>query len=162
MNPYDYAMQLEKEGQELYLDFAQKAPEKGMAAIFRELAGREQKHYETFQAMKENQSVDMPEADFMQQVKDIFAGWRNLKDQEPYDQSQADLYKKALEVEKRSIDFYAQEEKKINDQKQKKIFLQITEEERKHYEIIENVIEFMLKPHRWVEHPMFSKVGEEY
>ena len=40
--------------------------------------------------------------------------------------------------------------------------LKIAKEEKNHYNIVENIIELLLKPERWVEHAMFTKIGEEY
>ena len=54
MNIFDYAMQIEKEGEVLYAQFSKNAPNEGMTKIFTELAEQERKHYEIFKKMKEN------------------------------------------------------------------------------------------------------------
>jgi rubrerythrin len=78
------------------------------------------------------------------------------------DSAQKDIYRKALDVEQKSIDLYSEKAQEIEDPEQKDMFLKIADEEKKHYQIVENIIGFMEKPEQWVEHAMFTKVGEEY
>ena len=75
---------------------------------------------------------------------------------------QADLYRKALDIEQKSIDFYTEKSKEVKDEKQQAIFLKIADEEKKHYDIVENIVDFISKPERWVEHAEFNKIGEKY
>ncbi len=162
MNVFDYALELEKEGEKIYTDYAESAPEKGMATIFKELAAQEKKHYEIFQKMKTNDDVKPIESEYLKNIKDVFADWRENKDSFQFDIEQAKIYHKALTIEQKSIDLYTQTAAEAADQKQKEVLLNIAEEEKKHKAIIENLIAFMEKPDRWVEHAMFTKVGEEY
>jgi rubrerythrin len=162
MNIFDYAMQLEKEGENLYQEFAKLAPNKGMAVIFTILAEQEKRHYEIFEKMKHNQAVSLTETSFLRGIKSIFEEWKNSKEKFNFNVSQGVVYSKALNVEKKSIDFYTEKSKETADAKQKEILLRIAGEERNHYRIIENIIEFINKPEIWVENAEFSKIGEEY
>jgi rubrerythrin len=161
MSPYDFAMELEKEGESLYREFAESAPEKGMATIFLELAAQEKNHYETFRKMKDNQETQKEETSYVN-IQNVFKDWKkNAKDMQ-IDSAQKDIYRKALDVEQKSIDLYSEKAQEIEDPEQKDMFLKIADEEKKHYQIVENIIGFMEKPEQWVEHAMFTKVGEEY
>lgn len=162
MNTYDYAMQIEKEGEALYTEFAKTAPNKGMQTIFAELAEQEKKHFEIFKKMKENQAANINETPFLDHVKSIFAEWKSNKDKFNFNISQADLYRKALDIEKKSIEFYTETSKEVKDEKQKELFLKIADEEKKHYEVMINIIEFITAPERWIENAEFSKIDKEY
>lgn len=162
MNIFDYAMQMEKEGEVLYKNFAKDSPQKGLATIFTGLAEQEHKHYKTFKKMKNSEEPESSDTTFLNDVKSIFTEWKKEKNKFNFNISQSDLYRKALEIEQKSIDFYMDKSKEINDAKQKEIFERIANEERSHYEVMENIIEFIITPERWVEHAEFSKIGEEY
>ncbi|MFH2146248.1 MAG: ferritin family protein [Candidatus Omnitrophota bacterium] len=162
MNIFDYAMQIEKEGDALYTEFARTAPNKGMTTIFTELAEQEKKHYEIFKKMKERQDVSIAGTSSLSNSKGVFAKWKEEKNKFDFNISQADLYRKALEIEQKSIDFYMDKSREADNIKQKKIFEGIADEERAHYDVVENVIEFITKPERWVENAEFGKMREEY
>ncbi len=160
MNIFDYAMQIEEEGEVLYAQFSKNAPNKGMTKIFTDLAVQERKHYEMFKKMKLNNDVEISDTPFWDNVKSIFADWKSNKNKFNFDISQADLYRKALDIEKKSIDFYTEKSKEVKDVKQKQLFLKIADEEKKHYAVMENIIEFITMPERWFENAEFS-IGEE-
>ncbi|MFH1359816.1 MAG: ferritin family protein [Candidatus Omnitrophota bacterium] len=162
MNIFDYAMQIEKEGEALYLEFAKAAGEKGLYVIFTELAQQENRHNEIFKKMKENQEAAVADIPFLENVKSVFADWKQNKDKINFKVPQADLYRRALEIEQKSVDLYTQEAGKVEDEKQKAMFMKIADEERNHYHVVENIIEFITKPKQWVEHAEFTKIGEEY
>ena len=162
MNIFDYAMQMEKEGEVLYKSFAKNSPQKGLATIFTGLAEQEHKHYKTFKKMKNSEEFESIDTNFLDDVKGVFTEWKKEKNKFNFNISQADLYRKALDIEKKSIDFYLEKSKEVNGDKQKQVFEKIANEEKSHYEIMENIIEFITKPERWVEHAEFSKIGEEY
>ncbi|MDP8265901.1 MAG: ferritin family protein [Candidatus Aceula meridiana] len=162
MHILDFAMQVELRGQELYKDFEKSAPNQGMKTIFRMLHDQEKKHFETFQRMKEKKDIEFSQDSFLDDVKNIFTGWKENKDKIDFSLLQADVYRKALDLEKKSIDFYKDKAKESNDANEKEIFDKIAKEEKTHFDIIENMIDFITKPERWVENAEFNKIGEEY
>ena len=61
------------------------------------------------------------------------------------------LYRKARELEKQSMDFYKQKAQEENNPEHQALFEQLAKEERKHFFIMDNLVEFMAKPERWLE-----------
>lgn len=158
MNIFDQAMEIEKEGEALYRQFALEAPEKGMKNIFTWLADQELKHYRIFQLLKACKPASVAESTTLSDVKDIFEEW---KDKTPCIEAnipQAELYRKALEVENKSILVY----EKYVSAPQKEIFLKIAAEEKSHKHIVENIIEFVTKPEVWAENAEFSHLDPDY
>ncbi len=162
MDIYDIAMRLEKEGEALYRGFARKSLEKGLAVIFIELAEEEKKHWEILRQMKEKTGGLTQEDVVYKSPKNVFRGWEILRSSMRLDMSQTDLYRLALGMEHRSIDFYTRQAQQTTDTVKKQVFERIIDEEKRHCELIENIIEFLSAPERWVENAEFSKVGEEY
>ena len=52
MDIYEYAMQMEKDGEDLYREVASRTANKGLRTILAMLADAEVKHYKLFQNMK--------------------------------------------------------------------------------------------------------------
>ncbi len=151
MDIYEYAMQMEKDGESLYREVASKTGNGGLKTILTMLADAEVKHYRLFQNMKKNDKVGMPDSPILNDVKNVFIQMREKKQFEA-DASQIELYKKAQDIEKQSRDFYLDKAEEVVPE-QKKIFLKIAEEEKRHYLILENIIRFVSQPDIWLENP---------
>jgi rubrerythrin len=146
---YEYAMQLEKDGENFYREVVSKTGNKGLKTILTMLADAEVRHYKLFQNMKNNDKVGMPDSPILNDVKNIFIEMREKKQFEA-DVSEVELYKKAQGIEEQTRDFYlAKAGEVVPDQKE--IFLKIAQEEKRHYLILENIIRFVSQPDIWLE-----------
>ena len=161
MNVFDFAMNMEKEGEQFYRELAQKSSDKGLERIFNMLADDEVKHYETFQKMKDEEDTENAETQILQNAKSIFAQIKEENQEVNPDVNQVDLYKKAQDVEKENEDFYRQKAGEVDDEKHKEIFLKIADEEKRHYHLLHNIIEFVSRPQQWLEDAEFYHL-EEY
>ncbi|MEW5815090.1 MAG: ferritin family protein [Spirochaetota bacterium] len=56
MDIFDFAMQMEEDGKNFYLDLSRKTRDKGIHKILNLLAEAEVRHYNTLQAMKQRQT----------------------------------------------------------------------------------------------------------
>ena len=161
MNIFEQAMEIESEGMGLYRDFALEAPNRGMENIFTWLAEQEQKHYKVFKAMKFGKPATVAESTVLSDVKKIFEEW---KDQTPcieVNAPQTVLYRKALAVEKKSVEIY-EKYAETAPAPQKEIFQMIARQEKGHQVIMENIIEIVSKPEVWAENAEFSHLDEDY
>ena len=68
---------------------------------------------------------------------------------------------KAQDIEKKSRDFYTEKANEVKQEYQKDIFLKLAEEEKKHYFLLENIIDFISRPETWLENAEFNHL-EEY
>lgn len=151
MDIYEYAMQMEKDGENYYRELAQKAPNTGLMNILTMLADAEVVHYNTFKKMNENLNVELPETTILRDVKNVFAMMKGSGELSNISLSQIELYKKAQDIEKKSEDFYLNKAKEVEDVSQKRILLKIAGEENNHYLILENIINFISRPEQWLE-----------
>ena len=161
MNIYDYAMQMEKDGENYYRDSAQEINNVGIKKILNILADAEVKHYDILQKMEKNEKVQMPDTEILSNVKNIFVKMKEEKDTFGVNISQIELYKKAQEIEKKSQTFYLEKADEVNNQSQRDIFLKIADEEKKHYFILENILNFVSRPQNWLENAEWYHL-EEY
>jgi rubrerythrin len=161
MDVFDYAMQLEKDGEEYYRQGAARSASKGMEKIMTMLADAEVKHYNIFKQMKESKPFSLPEATILKDVKNIFASMKEEGGSEGIVASEADFYRKAQDIEKKTEDFYTEKASQVEDAAQKEMFLQVAKEENKHYFILDRIIEFVSRPEQWLENAEFYHI-EEY
>lgn len=153
MNIFEYAMQMEQDGRQYYLDMAEKTDSEQLKGILKQLADDELKHYNIFKAMKEGRTAEYNEAEkttILSSVKNVFD---HLKQQGNGFSSLADtrdVWAKAQKVEKDSEDFYREKANEV-DATQAHILNRIADEEHRHWVTIENVIKFLDRPQQWLE-----------
>lgn len=159
MNIFDVAIKMEDEGAVFYRDLANRATHDGFKAIFMMLAEDEERHKATFTAMKEGSEVSASTVDASVRATEIFKQFS--KEDMLGHTSEIALYEKALEIEMRSIELYSEQLEKVDDVAQKRIITKIIEEERRHYDLIDDIIVMVERPKSWVEDAEFG-VREEY
>ncbi len=160
MNIFDYAMQMEKDGEELYRDLAQKSGDEGIKRIFNMLADDEVKHYRALEDMKKEKEQEITDTTVLSDAKNIFS---QLKEEGKfeYELPQLELYKKAQDLEKKTESFYREKAEEAGKEYQKEMLLKIAEEEKKHYFLLDNMIEFVSRPQTWLENAEFYHL-EDY
>jgi rubrerythrin len=151
MDIYEYAMQMEKDGEDFYRELASKTPNKGLKTILTMLADAEVKHYSLFHTMQMHDNVQMADTPILNNVKNVFVTMKEQK-QTQANVAEIELYRKAQEIEKKSRDFYIEKAGQV-DASQKEVFLKIADEEKKHFFILEKLIDFVNRPNYWLENP---------
>ena len=153
-------MKMEQDGEGYYRELAKKSATPGLRNIFTMLANAEVVHYEIFKKMKENEKVKVADTKILSQVKNVFETMREEENLES-GITETELYHKAVEAEKRSREFYLSKAAEVKDAAQKEIFHKIADEEKKHYLILQEIIDFVSRPQTWLENPEWYHL-EEY
>ena len=157
---FEYAMQMEKDGENYYRQLAQQVANKGLQAILIMLADEEVKHYRAIEGMRQD-NYQMLETTILDDASNIFIEMKDQKEEFEPEQEQAKLYEKAQEIEKRSQQFYQEKANQTDKDNQKKLFEKLAKEEEKHYFLLENIIEFVSRPKQWLENAEWYHL-EEY
>ena len=163
MNIYEYAMQMEKDGEEYYRELGEKSGEKGLQFIFTLLAEEEVTHYNILEQMsRSDPNAELPEKDkeLLQSAKNVFAEMKEEIRNVSFEFPQVEFYRKALAAEEKSIQYYLEMSEKVESEAHKAIFLELAKEEKKHKFLMDNVIEFISKPQIWLEDAEFSRLDE--
>jgi rubrerythrin len=160
MNVFEYALEKEKYAQEYYTDLAQKCTNDGLKYILNMLAEEEGRHVNIIQNMQSVHPVLPEESKLLANVKETFAKMRDSKEKFDFNLSQIDLYKKAQEIEKSAKEHYLGKMNELKDETQKKIFQKLADEEQKHYNLLQNIIDFISKPQLWLENAEFNHIDE--
>jgi rubrerythrin len=152
-------MQMEQDGERLYRELAAQSREQGIARILTLLADDESKHYAVIVRMRESAPVQLTETEVLASAVNVFAGMRgqtfNL------DGTAVDLYRQAQDIERRSQEFYGTKAQEVSEPAHRELFLKIAEEEKRHYYLLDHVIDFLSRPYEWMENAEFSHL-EEY
>jgi rubrerythrin len=161
MNVFDFAMEMEDNGQEYYLNLAKSATLPGLKTIFTGLAEDEKKHYEIFRALKENQPPEaMTDTTLLDTAQDVFQrlprGDEALKDIA----GTLPAYQHAMQLEADSFRFYEEAAEKEDDSAVKALLLKIAGEEHKHFNILENLYHFVNAPNQHLAWAEFSNLDE--
>jgi rubrerythrin len=157
---FEYAMQMEKDGEDYYRRATQQTGNKGMKTILTMLADEEVKHYNILEKIK-TQKTQIVESEILTDAKNVFVQIKESGDSFDFDINEVELYKKARDIEKKSRDFYAEKANEVTEKYQKKLFLKLADEEQKHYVLMDNIIEFVSQPEHWLENAEFFHM-EDY
>lgn len=161
MNVFEFAMQMEKDGEAYYRQIADKTINPGLKKIFETLADEEVVHYNTFKMLAERKAANAVESNILTKSKNIFAvmkesGPVDLSDETP----QTEAYQKAMDAEKEAYTFYEEKAAEAENENEKEILLVFAREERRHYRLLENVLEFVSRPDSWIEDGEFVNIDK--
>jgi rubrerythrin len=159
MDLFEVAIKLEQEGIQFYTDLAKKAPDEGFANIFKMLADDEKKHESYFRALQKKSAPVSVNTTVIEAAKKVFKAFD--PDSFPPSTDQIPAYEEALAVEKKSIDFYKEQLPLVTDEEAKKALALILSEEKRHYEVLTEMLKLITRPHRWVEDAEFG-LREDY
>jgi rubrerythrin len=153
MQVFDFAMQMEKDGEAFYRDLAGKTEDTGLKGILDKLAGAEVKHYETLRQIKESRAADMADGQLRQDAKNIFRAMMDEGRTLDLGSTELGLYRQAREIEQKSYDFYTREAEALESPKARELFYRIADEEKLHVDLIGSIIEFVERPEpgNWLE-----------
>jgi len=162
MNVYEYAMKVEVEGEQYYRNLAKECDDAGLRQVFNMLADEEVKHFKTFEAMRNNAPIPtQEESDIFLNAKSIFEKFQGEKTCNNLEKDQVEAYKRALQLEEKSYEFYVQKAAEIDNPEQKAAFLKIAKEEEYHKTLMENIIEYITNPERFIESAEFHNSSKE-
>ena len=160
MNVYEFAMQMEQDGQAFYLKMAAQTADPGTQRILTMLADDEAKHYEVVRQLQAQATVpEMASTDILARARNVFAQMQgqSLDLHGP----QIEVYQQAQELERASQDFYRDKAQQAGDTSHKALLLKLADEEQRHDFLLDHMIEFVGRPQTWIEDAEFNHL-EEY
>lgn len=160
MDIFKYAMQIEKDGEDYYRQLTRQVTNKGLKTILTMLADEEVKHYHAIEKMQ-TAETHIAETTILGDVKNVFVQIKESGESFDLNIKQTELYRKAQDIEEKSRNFYLEKADEVDKEYQKSLFLKLAGEEKKHYFLLENIIEFVSRPEQWLENAEFYHL-EEY
>lgn len=149
---YEFALEFEKENREFYEECAGGTNDETLKNVFEELAAEEAKHEKIVQALADDRNVTSVKSDINMKAKDAFDKIaENFDEKDLMPEGQVDIYKKAKELEIKSKNFYKEHAEKSNNATVAKVFNELSAEEKKHEEILDNIITMVNRPNTWLD-----------
>lgn len=160
MNVYDFAMKMELDGKDFYKLLAKRTNLQGLKNIFFELAQDEQKHYELFAGLKNKNPLPFKPSSVLENSRNVFEALRAEKPATDELKDDLDAYRYAMKAEADSFRLYEEAAEKEPDQQTRALLLRIASEEQKHFNILQNVFDFVNAPHQYLAWGEFSNIDE--
>jgi rubrerythrin len=148
------ALDMEKTGYDIYMKAAQKTSNKLGKNTLEAIAAKELDHIKAIEEFAEKNTGRAIEAinpksksDYIRPIMDKLA--KSLDENVTKDSDLEKAYKVALELEKRSYDFYKKLNEESKDPQAKKFFEFLMGEENTHYELLSETLEYLNNPKDW-------------
>jgi rubrerythrin len=153
MNVFEFAMQMEKDGETFYRDLAQKTDNTGLRTILTMIADEEVKHYNIFKALRDGTpgGESLPASDMIENSLNIFKQMSDSGEKFPDDEGNKAHYQKAKEIEEKAARFYTEKANETDNAQDKELLFQIAEEEWRHARLFQEFIDFVSAPDSWME-----------
>lgn len=154
MNVFEFAMKMELDGKAHYEKLASETGVEGLKAIFTNLADDEQRHYDTIKAIQAGADQKVIETEALDKAKNLFQGFIDNTGIANSLAESLSGYQYARKVEAESVRYYEAAASKESNPEIAQLLLLIANEEKKHYNIMDNLCDFTLKPKyflAWVE-----------
>lgn len=164
MNVFEFAMKMEKDGQAYYEEHAAKESNAALKKIWLQLAKDEIKHYEIFRRMKDGEigaaaKMSAMGTEILNTAKTVFEELAAKKEEFKFSKDAFAAWEKAQDVEIETEEFYRQKQEEETDPQIKKAFGLLADEENKHVNLIEHVLDFLHEPKSWLEDAEWGNIG---
>ncbi len=156
MNPMEFAINLEKNGEKYYREQAEKYKGTSVFNIFVMLANDENYHAQILEKKLANKEFELKDTAVVDESKDIFSKAEEFSSDIFSEPRQVDLLREALDKEEESIDLYQKLYDEAGNEEDSRLFMFLINEEKKHYKTIDELIKMHRHAEEWVEDAEFG------
>lgn len=160
MNIFATALKMELDGEQFYKEQAAKNSGNNLESVFAVLAKTEKKHAKLIEKRMQGKEISEQEID-LQAGEHVFSGLEDYKTGVLSVPKQLDVYRFALDIEKKSIDHYQGMLAQAEEDQDKDLLNFLIAQEKDHYKLFEQLVEMVKRPEDWVENAEFGN-REEY
>lgn len=160
MNIYEFAMKMELDGKAYYEKMAAETAVTAVKSIFTSLAVDEQKHYEVIQSIKDGANPEMADSAVLETAKNLFEELAADRNMVGSLKKSLDAYQHARKIEADSVKLYEDMAKYEEDPETVQLLLRIANEEKKHFNIMDNLYDYILAPQNYLAWGEFSNLKE--
>ncbi|THB70409.1 MAG: hypothetical protein D6B25_20160 [Desulfobulbaceae bacterium] len=155
MDMFEFSIQMEKDAESLYRKMADEAPVEGIKKVLLMLAEDEVHHRVAIENLQKKLDVD-PAPGTALDIKTVFDEMKDDKELTNISVDAVEDYQKAVEIEKRGMEFYQEKFSEADDPTSKKLFELLMKQETYHLRTVENLLEMVQNPSWWVENAEFN------
>lgn len=161
MNILAVAIAMEVDLEQYYLKQAEENKDNSLNQLFIMLAKDEREHANLLRSRAEELNYELEASETLVESKKTFKEMEDFEVDIKDLPSQLDSFRLALEMEKKSIAAYEKMLADTEDEKAKELFEFLIDQEKGHYQIIEQLVIHLTRPEDWVEDAEFG-IREDY
>ena len=158
MDFFKFSIQMEKDAEMLYRKMADAAPADGVKKVLLMLAEDEVRHRVAIENLQKKVKAE-PGDGVALDIKTVFEEMKQDKELTDISVDAVADYQKAVEVERRGMEFYKEKFAEAEDPESKKLFEVLMKQEGYHLKTVENLLEVVQRPDWWVENAEFNPQG---
>lgn len=161
MDLFEFSIQMEKDAEALYRKMAEAAPVEGIKKVLLMLAEDEVRHRIAIENLQKKVKVE-PADGVALEIKTVFDEMKKDEGIMNISVDAVEDYQKAVDIEKRGMEFYKEKFADADDPESKKLFEVLMRQETYHHRTVENLLEVVQRPEWWVENAEFNPQGSGY
>ncbi len=155
MDLFAFSIQMEKDAEALYRKMAENAPAPGVRKVLLLLAEDEVKHRVAIEQLQKKRAVPAQQGVALT-IRTVFDEMKASEDFTTMSVDAVEDYQKAVEIEKRGIEFYKEKFAEATDPESKRLFEALMKQETYHLRTCENLLEMVQKPQWWAANAEFN------
>ncbi len=156
MNALEFAIKMEQDGEQYYRKHAEENKDNSLNVVCLMLADDESHHAQILINRLNKKDYTLPDSETLLKAKNVFEGIDDIGMEIKSIPSQLDFYRIATEKEKQSITLYSELLAKAEDRKDIDIFEYLIQQEKQHYEVLDNLAMLLQHTEEWVESAEFG------
>ncbi len=160
MSIFDCAIKMEEEAREYYEKLATTVTVTELRNLFKMLAAAEEEHHSALVALKGNTELQNVRFIALDEAACVFRPLLDKRGLVAGLQDDPDAYRNVVQQEEEGVRLYEELTAKAEDVKSREVLQKITEEERKHLSIVENIYSFVESPKTYLAWGEFSNLAE--
>ena len=161
MDFFEKAIELEDTAIRMYQELSEQcSPYEGIRNILLMLVKNHESHLQALKEMKDNTCGGIEQTNAFTKTKNLFEKMQSEKNTFSCDMDQLNLYKKARNLIAQKLEFYEGMLGKMDCEEDNKIVENLVPEEKKHLQVLENIIEMVNRPNLWLEDAEFNHLDE--
>lgn len=158
MDILEFAAKREREISKSYQQLAAKAPHQGIRHVLELLASEEDGHIEMIEQMKQRTPSGRRQTSVLEDGQVLLKKIRATQKKIEIEADELALYQEARDIEQEKELYYRQKAAQAESAEQRAIFGALAEEERSHYELMDNLCKLLARPKTYLEDAEFSHI----
>jgi len=160
MDALDVVMKQELQAKACYENLAAETELAEMRTILLGLAAEEDRHIDLLRDLKARYRFRLPESDLVHQAQNALPRLLELKDQVARLEETVEGYRFGMKVEAEGIRSYEDMAQREKNAESAQLFLRLAAIKRQHFNILENLAEFVMRPRSFRQWQEFKNLHE--
>lgn len=139
MNDLNFAIKMENDGEKYYREQAEINKNNALYTVCLKMAEDEKMHAKTIMDQMNQMPLKLAPMDTLENAKNVFEGLGDIKIQGIATLNQFDFYRKAVDIEQKSIALYTEYLAKAEDDKERELFEFLLNQEKQHFTVLDEL-----------------------